>query len=217
MLSINFDLIIRCSSLILLPISLTLLLSASKYYPEYSIKTHWISNLDKTDKASRTRFCSGLVMLLLCGPSLLSIGSTVLSGNGLFQILFLCILFLMFLSIVGVLASPTNVKIIWHLRWAFVLLTSIFIFHVLYLVLVINLIAVSYFLTVLSTSSLVLCILFSLSTVKFTKKFKLSLDDLKSIRAAEKSWLIRNTTLLEWSILVINYLWIFYLTLSQFI
>lgn len=211
MLIPSFELITRFVFPILLPISLSSLFIATRFYPGYSIKTHWISNLDNTKNASRPFFILFLTTLLLYGPNLFFEVSKIVVGYHLWQILLSFILCLLGFSILGIIFSPTNINIRRHLKFACLLLISIILFHIAFLTLKVTGIIEDRVLIILSIVIVALCVTFIVSTIRLIRKYKLTLGDLRTIVATEKSWLIRNSTLLEWTILLVNYVWIFYL------
>jgi hypothetical protein len=178
------------------PILLFILFMVVKKYPIYSPKTHWLSDLGNTKS-------SGSSIII---PAWIMYGFTYLFFViGLAQILpdtiwftIVIILLSMFL-IFGFLASQIPNDIHWTLHITCVAIGH-FAITLAYLILIFiistsNLIP-KYFL-IFNSTLIALSIIFTFSYVELFKKVKIPLN-ISEIIKAEKLFLIRNITILEW-------------------
>ena len=193
--------------LVLLFLGLCFLALARKKYPHYSITTHWISNLGQAKSPSRAYFTLFLVTVGLIGVLILwnlyvsfelAVGRVLSSAGGV----------LLLTSLLGVAVSPMNTRKVEHSFFGSGLFLSLMVFNIIMCVLPLSGLSATLF----SVISLALISAFLFSQYKITTSYGWDLGSLLDLPASEKSVFIRSSSLLEWMIFAVNYLFILLLS-----
>lgn len=180
---------------------------APKKYPDFSFKTHWISNLGEKKSKSYPCFTTGLLLLSFLG-FLFLLGFYNSQGSSLTnQLTFLSGLSVLF-SIFLITFFPMDVKLITHMRIARFLFFSLVIF---------NLTLLPKF-NLLNLLEIILLILFGISCRLLFYNYPLpETVNLVKIRRSEKSLLVRNATILEWLVFLVQLIWLLLTALYLFL
>lgn len=185
--------------IILLFTSLSLMVMAILLYPGFSFKTHWISNLGERGAKSRFFYSISIVNLALLGYSLNQAISNSYSIYNLGYLVFI----LGLLSLLIVLMVPVNACKVLHEIIAVVM----------FVLVCVGMLIASYYvpspiLLVIALLIVVNQLLIARNGVILYKKFGEIPINLVEKRNRVKDLFARNSTIAEWTLLVLVYIWI---------
>lgn len=171
---------------------------ASKKYPDFSFKTHWVSNLGEKNSKSYLYFVFGFLILAILGI-FFAINMFHYLGFNFYGFSVVGSLIFAVISIFFVILYPMDINYPKHQSIAQFLLLALFLINVFSLLTIFSNSKFPIFLLLLNISGIVFDVLFSISGRMLFNKYKINeLQNLTLIIKNEKNFLIKNTTVFEW-------------------
>jgi len=186
--------------------SISTLVTLTKIFPDFSFSTYSLSNLGSTITGTYYLFQLFVVLNILIGKTLAVIFLLSFKRN---RALYITISFLLIFSTsaIATLFFPQDRSFGKHLIISFPAFLAIFGFSMSTIPIILSS-SIPNWTIIFNLLMLFLPPGFIVSLSLLNRKYGEILKNFSEIRSAESSFLLRNTTLLEWSLLIVIYLWI---------
>lgn len=198
----------RIVSFVLVSISLLLFFVAGRwYYPGFSIRTHWISNLGKTNERSHSFFVAAVGFLMVAGVFLLIIVGRMFADQPFIQLGLIALMLMMGLCLVFILRFPIDKYLINHVRIGYVVFIAVGLSNVLSLVGLLTMHPARFGLAAIHLCSIMCCILLLVGHLSLGCAYSTTVDNRTELRKDEKSPFIKGVWSLEWLAVMLNMIW----------